>query len=78
MNAATALVPGAHAQMLTSGERTFAPAFITAVYAYGVTRQIMAGYFGWVVLIVAACGFGLALFWLPARSEGTPSTPPGE
>ncbi|EJD35021.1 putative tetracycline-efflux transporter, partial [Auricularia subglabra TFB-10046 SS5] len=58
------------AQSLTSGERAFAPAFITAVYAYGVTRQIMSGYFGWVVLVVLSCGFGATLVWLPAEREG--------
>ncbi|EJD35023.1 MFS general substrate transporter [Auricularia subglabra TFB-10046 SS5] len=57
------------AQSLTSGERAFAPAFITAVYAYGVTRQILSGYLGWIVLIVLSCGFGLTPLWIPAKSD---------
>ncbi|KAF2399376.1 MFS general substrate transporter [Trichodelitschia bisporula] len=53
-----------------SATRAFSPAVFTSVYAWGVGRGVLGGYFGWVVLIVGAVGLGGYLMWFPKELEG--------
>ncbi|KZV92446.1 MFS general substrate transporter [Exidia glandulosa HHB12029] len=54
---------------LASGVRSFSPALITNLYAFGVKRHILGGELAWVVMVVIAVGFGGVLRLLPAKSE---------
>lgn len=53
-----------------SGIRAFSPAAFTSLYAVGVRKEILRGYLAWVVMIVLAAGFSLAINWLPPNAEG--------
>ncbi|KAK5077067.1 hypothetical protein LTR64_005453 [Lithohypha guttulata] len=55
---------------LVSGLRAFSPAAFTSLYAVGVSKQILKGYLAWVVMVVLAAGFSVAVRWLPEKAEG--------
>ncbi|KAH7097166.1 MFS general substrate transporter [Auriculariales sp. MPI-PUGE-AT-0066] len=57
---------------LQSATRAISPAVASSIYAWGVSRQILWGLFGWVFLIVLASGFRTTLFRLPAKSKVSP------
>ncbi|KAK8227246.1 MFS transporter, partial [Phyllosticta capitalensis] len=55
---------------LGSGIRAFAPAAFASFYAVGVRGHLLGGYLVWVVFVLIAAGFAVAIRWLPAKSEG--------
>jgi hypothetical protein len=55
---------------LVSGLRSFAPALFTSLFAWGVKKHIMNGYFIWAILVALALGYNVVLRWLPAKAEG--------
>lgn len=52
-----------------SAIRSFSPASITSIYAIGVRSQILWGYLAWLVIVIIAAGFTVAVRYLPAVSE---------
>ncbi|KAI9646584.1 hypothetical protein NHQ30_004579 [Ciborinia camelliae] len=54
----------------TSGSRAFVPALFTAIFAYGVTHQILWGYFIWVFEVLVAVGLVIAVPFLPKEAYG--------
>jgi magnesium-transporting ATPase (P-type) len=56
--------------VLTSAVRAFSPTFFTTVFAFGVSEQILRGYFIWLVLLGFALILTIAAFYLPKRAEG--------
>ncbi|KAI1494056.1 major facilitator superfamily transporter [Biscogniauxia mediterranea] len=54
---------------ITSALRSFSPALFTSLFAVGVGRQWLWGYFVWAILIALALGFTLATRFLPEVSE---------
>ncbi|KAI5918829.1 major facilitator superfamily transporter [Camillea tinctor] len=57
---------------ITSALRSFSPALFASLFAVGVGRQYVWGYFVWVILIALALGFTLATRFLPEASEKIP------
>ncbi|KAI1505817.1 major facilitator superfamily transporter [Biscogniauxia marginata] len=57
---------------ITSALRSFSPALFTSLFAIGVGRQYVWGYFVWVILVILALGFTLATRFLPEMSEKIP------
>ncbi|EMR83184.1 putative major facilitator superfamily transporter protein [Botrytis cinerea BcDW1] len=55
---------------VTSGTRAFVPALFTIIFAYGVTHQILWGYFIWVFEISVAIGLVIAVPFLPKEAYG--------
>ncbi|TGO75761.1 hypothetical protein BELL_0194g00110 [Botrytis elliptica] len=55
---------------VTSGTRAFVPALFTIIFAYGVTHQILWGYFIWVFEILVAIGLVIAVPFLPKEAYG--------
>ncbi|KAF5879442.1 putative major facilitator superfamily transporter protein [Botrytis fragariae] len=55
---------------VTSGTRAFVPALFTIIFAYGVTHQILWGYFIWVFEIFVAIGLVIAVQFLPKEAYG--------
>ncbi|KAI2634057.1 MFS general substrate transporter [Xylaria nigripes] len=57
---------------LASGLRAFSPALFSSLFAIGVGKQIMYGYFVWAVMAVLAVGFTISTRFMPAASEKPP------
>lgn len=55
---------------VTSGTRAFVPALFTVIFAYGVTHQILWGYFIWVFEVLVALGLVIAVPFLPKEAHG--------
>ncbi|RAL67646.1 hypothetical protein DID88_008395 [Monilinia fructigena] len=55
---------------VTSGTRAFVPALFTVIFAYGVTHQILWGYFIWVFEVLVAVGLVIAVPFLPKEAYG--------
>ncbi|KAG0645782.1 Efflux pump azaK [Hyphodiscus hymeniophilus] len=55
---------------LISGIRSFAPALFSSIFATGVRMRILDGLFIWVILVILALTYTVAIRWLPERAEG--------
>ncbi|QSZ30684.1 hypothetical protein DSL72_000242 [Monilinia vaccinii-corymbosi] len=55
---------------VNSGTRAFVPALFTVIFAYGVTHQILWGYFIWVFEVLVAIGLVIAVQFLPKEAYG--------
>lgn len=55
---------------ISSGTRAFTPAAFTSLYAFGIQRQILRGYLGWIVMTGFALIFTISVRWLPKKAQG--------
>lgn len=55
---------------LVSAIRAVTPALATSIFAAGIRTQILDGYLAWLVLILLALAFAVAVSWLPTKAEG--------
>ena len=55
---------------IASGIRAVTPASATSIFAAGIRTQILDGYLAWLVLILFALAFAVAVSWLPTKAEG--------
>ncbi|KAI1865305.1 uncharacterized protein JN550_008353 [Neoarthrinium moseri] len=54
---------------LASALRSFSPALFTSIFAIGAGTQLLWGYLAWLVIVLLAVGFTVAVRYLPAASE---------
>lgn len=55
---------------LASGIRAFTPGPFASLFAVGIKSQILKGYLAWVIMIVIAAGYALAVQWVSVKAEG--------
>jgi hypothetical protein len=55
---------------LVSAIRSFAPALFSSIFATGARTQFLDGYLVWIVLVIMAMAFTVAIRWLPEKAEG--------
>jgi hypothetical protein len=55
---------------VVSALRAFAPALFSSIFATGARMQLLNGYLVWLVLIILALAFTVAIRWLPEKAEG--------
>lgn len=55
---------------VVSAVRAFSPALFSSIFAIGADSQALGGYLIWLVLIILALGYSLAIHWLPEKAEG--------
>jgi len=55
---------------LVSGIRAVAPALFASIFATGARTQILNGYLVWVIMVLLALGYTVAVRWLPEKAEG--------
>jgi MFS family permease len=60
---------------LVSGTRAFTPGLFTSLFAIGLRKRILGGFFIWAILIVIALAFTLDCQWLPPNAEGKVAKP---
>jgi len=60
---------------LQSGLRAIIPAASTTLYAIGVKHHVFLGQLFWVVIILVAVGFSIAVRYLPKKAEALPKAP---
>jgi len=59
-------------QTFSSSARAIAPTFVSVLFAFNVERQILGGYFVWVVLVLIGL-FSIYLSWTVKNAPSTPS-----
>jgi hypothetical protein len=63
---------------VVAGTRSFAPALFSSIFAGGVKSQVLDGYLIWLILVLMALAYTVAIRWLPAKAEGKIKTKQGE
>lgn len=58
------------AMAMVCGIRAVAPALFASLFATGVKKTILGGYFVWAILIVLACGATVGVKFLPEKAHG--------
>jgi hypothetical protein len=55
---------------IVSGIRAVAPAAFSSIFAAGVRNQTIDGHLIWVILVLLAVAYIVAVQWLPEKAEG--------